>query len=275
MTAMPVLRDLLTGGMGNDSARATSIGQILHSAVNFDIQVADDIASDRCKVEQKIDESMGPVAPPFPSTWAEWKRHGEFFGCLVIEMDPRAPKGQGITLLSGCRADYALEQFVIADDGQTRIAPGAIAIRVHDDKRCAEIGYAQPDDEDEPTGDTKDLLVFNAYTVLTALALINCKNVSTQETGKVGIRRSGAEKRRGATPLEIRYNTIILPGGGSESDGKGGHRATALHRVRGHFKTFTTDKPLLGKHTGTYWWGWQVRGNAEKGTVVSDYKVSA
>ena len=76
-----------------------------------------------------------------------------------------------------------------------------------------------------------------------------------------------------ARKREIRYNTIILPGGGTESDGKGGHRATALHRVRGHFKTFTKDRPLLGKHVGTYWWGWQVRGSAKHGTVVSDYEL--
>lgn len=30
---------------------------------------------------------------------------------------------------------------------------------------------------------------------------------------------------------------------------------------------------LMGRHVGTYWWGWQIRGNAEKGMVVSDYSL--
>jgi hypothetical protein len=25
--------------------------------------------------------------------------------------------------------------------------------------------------------------------------------------------------------------------------------------VDGHFKTFTAEAPLFGKHVGTYWWG--------------------
>lgn len=48
----------------------------------------------------------------------------------------------------------------------------------------------------------------------------------------------------------------------------------ALHRVRGHFKTFTADRPLLGQHVGTYWWGWQIRGKAENGINVSDYRLA-
>jgi hypothetical protein len=107
-----------------------------------------------------------------------------------------------------------------------------------------------------------------------ALSLINCRNVKTAEKGSIKVRRSGAQKRRGEKPFTIRYNTILLPGGGSEYDAKSGtHRATALHRVRGHFKTFTAERPLMGKHVGTYWWGWQLRGDPKRGIVISDYQI--
>ena len=43
--------------------------------------------------------------------------------------------------------------------------------------------------------------------------------------------------------------------------------------LRGHFKTFTEDAPLFGKVVGTFWWGWQVRGTAKNGVIVSDYKI--
>jgi hypothetical protein len=101
----------------------------------------------------------------------------------------------------------------------------------------------------------------------------NCRNVETAETGAIKMRRSGAQKRLGEKPFSIRYNTIILPGGGCEYDPKSGTHRAALHRVRGHFKTFTAGKPLMGKHVGTYWWGWQLRGDAKRGIVISNYQV--
>lgn len=41
--------------------------------------------------------------------------------------------------------------------------------------------------------------------------------------------------------------------------------------ARGRFKTFTEDAPLLGKHMGTYWWGWQVRGQEGSGVMEKTY----
>jgi hypothetical protein len=42
--------------------------------------------------------------------------------------------------------------------------------------------------------------------------------------------------------------------------------------VRGHFKTFTAEKPLMGRAVGTYSWGWQLRGDPKRGIVISDYQ---
>jgi hypothetical protein len=47
----------------------------------------------------------------------------------------------------------------------------------------------------------------------------------------------------------------------------------ALHICRGHFKTFSEESPLFGKHTGTYWWESQVRSKAELGIVEKDYRI--
>jgi len=47
----------------------------------------------------------------------------------------------------------------------------------------------------------------------------------------------------------------------------------ALHLVRGHFKTYTEAKPLLGRAVGTFFWHQQLRGSKEAGTRDKDYEV--
>jgi hypothetical protein len=49
--------------------------------------------------------------------------------------------------------------------------------------------------------------------------------------------------------------------------------AERQYLARGHFKTYTPDAPLLGRHVGTYWWEPQVRGRKELGSVVKDYAL--
>ncbi len=58
-------------------------------------------------------------------------------------------------------------------------------------------------------------------------------------------------------------------------DGEAQHRGLrhAMHICRGHFKTYTSEAPLFGRVTGTYWWADQVRGWAEEGVVGKDYRV--
>lgn len=108
--------------------------------------------------------------------------------------------------------------------------------------------------------------------VCLAINLMHCRNVTVEDSGPIKYRQTTKEKRARAPRLE--YKTITLPGGAYVSQpGKGEPGAAPLHRVRGHFKTYTAEAPLMGKHVGTYWWGWQVRGKSENGVRVSDYKL--
>lgn len=112
-------------------------------------------------------------------------------------------------------------------------------------------------------------------TVWMALNLINCRNVKTREGGQV-FRRSGRDKRR--REAGTRFHTIQLPGVVSRSAGRRTRQEEAVmaeHRVRGHFKTYTQESPLLGKYVGTWWWGWQVRGSKARGEIEADYQVGA
>src|SRR3990167_3444505 len=49
----------------------------------------------------------------------------------------------------------------------------------------------------------------------------------------------------------------------------------ALHIVRGHPVTYTKEKPLFGKYSGTFWKPAHARGSIEQGAVLKDYKVNA
>jgi hypothetical protein len=263
--SMPMLQRILRGGKVW-AARPDKSAQVhdgIKRSVYFDIQVAADIVSERAGSSLDVgDGGIGLLKLPYPDMFMEWETLGVRWGCYVTEYgghDPRDP-AFATTLVGSELYAYPVDMLVDTDtDGRFR----DWGFRWDEDVNPDD----GPDDEDQEY--TRGLTA----NVIMALGLINCRNVETQETGKVTARRSGAQKRRGERPHEIRYNTIVLPGGGTVSDAAGGHRATALHRVRGHFKTFTSERPLMGKHVGTYWWGWQVRGSSKYGTVVSDYEL--
>ena len=105
-----------------------------------------------------------------------------------------------------------------------------------------------------------------------ALALINTKNVEIVDSHemKVKKRRRRKKKRTGTRHYTLR----IRPGGRkSASDSQATGDKNSFHLARGHFKTYTEDNPLFGRHTGTYWWEAQVRGSKTKGTITKDYEV--
>lgn len=47
----------------------------------------------------------------------------------------------------------------------------------------------------------------------------------------------------------------------------------ALHICRGHFATYSEDKPLFGKYVGQFWRPSHTRGDIKAGAVVKDYSV--
>ncbi|MGN7201412.1 hypothetical protein [Arthrobacter sp. SAFR-044] len=107
--------------------------------------------------------------------------------------------------------------------------------------------------------------------VFFALALMNCRNVS--------LRERGSGRSTGAGPTGDAFHEVVIDGNARGSTRTGsasaGDAAGRRHLARGHFKTFTEDAPLLGKHVGTYWWGWQVRGQEGNGVIEKTYSLRA
>jgi hypothetical protein len=108
--------------------------------------------------------------------------------------------------------------------------------------------------------------------VLYSLALLNCKNLRTE----VKSNHDGKTKSERKNIFRQEYHVLNVPlinriaSGEIKVDGEHG---VPIHTVRGHMKTYTADKPLLGKHIGQWWWEPQIRGNAKYGIIEKDYRV--
>jgi hypothetical protein len=107
-----------------------------------------------------------------------------------------------------------------------------------------------------------------------AMLLLNCKNifpVTVFPSEKLNKQRRRSGKTEGFTyrVLEIRfpkseYDTIGVP--------VGGHNR--VHLCRGHFKEYTSEKPLFGRIVGIWWWDAYKRGQNKSGEVDKEYVVS-
>jgi hypothetical protein len=133
-----------------------------------------------------------------------------------------------------------------------------------------EYPVSEPDIED-----TKKHFTGLLGPMLLTVSFMHCKNVHVRSVDPPD-KLSRRHERKHGRPL-VRYHVLdiepmrrILDTEG-EAQTKGLRHA--LHICRGHFKTYTEDAPLLGKHVGTYWWPAQVRGKATEGVIEKDYRV--
>lgn len=124
---------------------------------------------------------------------------------------------------------------------------------------------------------TRSFLGVLLYEVVTAFALMGCRNIDLRDTPPSRqVRRAAA---RAGLPAPFTVKTLVVRPLArrkqTDSDAPPNNDAVpiALHWVRGHFKTFTAEKPLLGRATGTFWWTPHLAGSKEAGVVVKDYKI--
>lgn len=113
------------------------------------------------------------------------------------------------------------------------------------------------------------------FPALLALSFCHAKNIKAipQETPRALFK---ARQRRGEIPVSRFYTLDIGPIQGVIERAKQEHGVglkKALHLVRGHFKHYTESAPLFGSHTGAYWWGLHARGDSRRGEIRKDYNV--
>lgn len=112
---------------------------------------------------------------------------------------------------------------------------------------------------------------------MTVFAFMNCKNVIRRDETE-SLAPSAKWIRRQKAP-QIKYHVldinpmkeVLRTEGGIEENGL----KKALHICRGHFATYTEEKPLFGHFVGTVWVPAHVRGRVENGLVLKDYRVNS
>ncbi len=109
--------------------------------------------------------------------------------------------------------------------------------------------------------------------VFFALSLLHCRNVTTEDQPPTPAKV--AKKRRERGIRDVQFKTLVVKPLRRQlrTVGKGEGPQQALHFVRAHFKEYTADAPLFGKHIGRYFWGMHAAGRTQQGVVVKDYDV--
>ena len=226
-------------------------------------------------------EVKAPVAPPFDRTFVEVQRRPdprmgfESWGVLFQDMGRKDNDTWGVaaSLVAEWTKHEPIGPVVSA---VFRLQPdGFLASDGPDHFEAAPISHrlAQiPEDTD-----SEFIHMFNPYlgAALFAVSLMHCKNVTLHPVDPPD-RLSRKHERKHGLPL-TRYHVLDIAPMRQILDGEGEAQTKglphALHICRGHFKTFTEQAPLFGRHVGTYWWPSYVRGSAEGAVVEKDYRV--
>lgn len=109
---------------------------------------------------------------------------------------------------------------------------------------------------------------------LLAIQFMHCKNVALQD--RTASRHERRQARREGKPAPVTYKVldiepmrrVLRTEGQIETVGL----RKALHKCRGHFATYD-ERPLFGKHRGTFWVPAHDRGTPERGVIHKDYRV--
>jgi hypothetical protein len=106
-----------------------------------------------------------------------------------------------------------------------------------------------------------------------ALSFCNCKNISVRrDPVPAGLR--SARQRRGRIEVDA-YRTIEIGPVKKmlAASTWGGNIQRALRMRRAHFKTYTAEKPLFGKHSGRYFWPLWLRSSSDLDKTTYSVKV--
>lgn len=117
---------------------------------------------------------------------------------------------------------------------------------------------------------------YACLSVIRALALLNCKNISTDDHPFVTGKSRKKSKRLPLARAVYRTLKLIVPGQkvrGIKRPSDPDAEKKALHLVRGHFAIYEEGHGLFGKYPGRYWIPAHVRGTKEAGIVTKTYEL--
>lgn len=232
------------------------------------------------------------IAPPYPSLWME-SRFPEFVnikgtltpfpiqgpGAAAYFKYTELPNKQGWSVLQLLKLFFpdrnclaAVRKVVLNPEGilsgprplQTVVTGSAINImELASDRESAEAELQ------EFVG-----IWFTSFSM--AVAFMHCKNITLEDAPGPPPRLAKKRAKLGRRPfvehkiLRIGQIREALHSSGAQTDIK-----MALHMCRGHFKNYTPERPLFGKHTGSFWHDAHLRGSKDVGEIHKSYQVTA
>jgi len=137
-------------------------------------------------------------------------------------------------------------------------------------------GVAKPYNVDIPEDIQKYYFGF-FKTIARFLVILNCKNIFPMKI-KAPDKLNKKRIRNNKLPIFDYHVLTINPFGKSKKDYKPNTIPLSHNRVHlccGHFKEYTKEHPLLGRHAGLFWWQPHVRGQNKEGMVHKDYSIKS
>jgi len=259
----------------------------LQSCPKYHFEKIENIVTQTLRTNDLFQGEYGQdVRLPYPVCWFDYcKENGERVGLLLTELGAS-------NMFQGSAKTLQMELF-IAYPKQDVFITNPLNIHIGDEDEINNIvkHYNQYTEENYhhqklnekiiiswSDGGVKSKEEFDVlYTEATqeiknlnaCLLLLSCKNIETidnQPSEKLNKKRIKKNK----TPL-CSYKTlqVVLP---KSSNAKNRQQIVTqkqnsprTHLCAGHFKIYTHEKPLFGKHTGRYWWQPHLRGDDKKG----------
>lgn len=185
-------------------------------------------------------------------------------------------------MLKRRRADVALLLAMCHDHGGTAKVPGSYTIALMtSDGYCLGRSIWGPYYTKwvKSVGETEAKNVHDDFMVIAFLAFTfaNCSNVKLEDVSEE-LAPTPKVQRRLKLPAFKRY-TLNIAGHSTkprrEFDGDPQTGIMPFHLCRGHFATYTAEKPLFGnpKNVGKFWIPPHTRGREERGRIEKNYAV--
>lgn len=103
------------------------------------------------------------------------------------------------------------------------------------------------------------------------LLVLGCKNITFEKEANYSPKKKKKKPTESFYTLKINPNLTRTKYVNSEPTGI----KKRFHICRGHFKTYTKEKPLFGKIHGRFWIPSHTRGEIEEGLIEKDYELNS
>lgn len=266
--------------------RLAKVRRVAHQGVRV---IADEAAQHFWQSGQAVwnveGQDFGPLRAPFDLLWIEW-----LTPTMVLDGDGwKHTNNNAIAMLvqnesDSIDGDGMVVQGLFFDNGIRQVVSMPIASAIVTDKAGVVVGHDFYCDTPlidetsasqglEPTTYSTSLYQL-LYPGLLTIGWMNCKNISLVDDRPD--ERVARKRERKGQFAGLSYQRIVIDGVAAHATRSNREAEAAgkrLHMVRGHFATYTDERPLFGRVTGTFWRAWHVRGDAARGRINHEYHV--